>query len=160
MKKWNSENENYTGTLFQDKKRKLNYRVDKKISIDKKDWIVTENHHEAIISKEEFDKVQDILNRQAKANKDGSIDILYGFLKCKCCGGNMIKQISKERVYYYCSNYYRNKTCENNESISENKLIEIINEKLNLSNITRLELENKVKCIYIDKNKNVKIDIK
>ena len=33
-------------------------------------------------------------------------------------------------------------------------------EKLNLSNITRLELENKVKCIYIDKNKNVKIDIK
>ena len=40
----------------------------------------------------------------------------------------------------------------------KNKLIEIINEKLNLSNITRLELENKVKCIYIDKN--VKIDIK
>ena len=32
--------------------------------------------------------------------------------------------------------------------------------KLNLSNITRLELENKVKCIYIDKNKNIKIDIK
>ena len=42
----------------------------------------------------------------------------------------------------------------------KNKLIEIINEKLNLSNITRLGLENKVKCIYIDKNKNVKIDIK
>ena len=65
----------------------------------------------------------------------------------------MIKWTSKERVYYYYSNYYRNKTCEN-------KLIEIINEKLNLSNITRLELENKVKYIYIDKNKNVKIDIK
>ena len=61
---------------------------------------------------------------------------------------------------YSGTNFYRNKTCENNESISENKLIEIINEKLNLSNITRLELENKVKCIYIDKNKNVKIDIK
>ena len=42
----------------------------------------------------------------------------------------------------------------------KNKLIEIINEKLNLSNITRLELENKVKCIYIDKYKNVKIDFK
>lgn len=50
--------------------------------------------------------------------------------------------------------------CENNKSISENGLIEIINEKLNLTNITRLELENKVKYIYIDKNKNVKIDIK
>lgn len=39
----------------------------------------------------------------------------------------------------------------------KNKLIEIINEKLNLSNITRLELENKVKCIYIDKNKMLKL---
>ena len=44
--------------------------------------------------------------------------------------------------------------------MQENKLIEIINKKLNLSNITRLELKNKVKCIYIDKNRNVKIDIK
>ena len=59
---------------FKVKKRKLNYRVDKKINIDKENWIVTENHHEAIISKEKFDKVQDILNRQTKVNKDGSID--------------------------------------------------------------------------------------
>ena len=72
----------------------------------------------------------------------------------------MIKRKSKDKVYFYCSNYYRNKTCENNESISENNLIEITNEKLNLYNITRLELENKVKCIYIDKYKNVKIDFK
>lgn len=56
------------------------------------------------------------------------------------------------------SNYYRNKTCENNKSISENRLIEIINGKLDLTNITRLE--NKVKCIYIDKDKNVEIDFK
>ena len=75
------------GHYFKAKKRKLNYRVDKKISIDKKDWIVTENNHEAIVSKEKFDKVQYILDRQAKANKDGSIGILSGFLKCKCCGG-------------------------------------------------------------------------
>ena len=43
--------------------------------------------------------------------------------------------------------------CENNKSISENGLFEIINEKLNLTNITRLKLENKVKYIYIDKDK-------
>lgn len=104
--------------------------------------------------------MQDILDRQVKVNKDGSINIFSGFLKCECCNNGMMKRKSRDKVYFYCSNYYRNKTCENNESISENKLIEIINEKLNLSNITRLELENKVKCIYIDKNKNIKIDIK
>ena len=72
----------------------------------------------------------------------------------------MIKRKSKDKVYFYCSNYYRNKTCENNKSISENRQIEIIKEKLNLTDNTRLELENKVKYIYIDKDKNVKIDFK
>lgn len=40
--------------------------------------------------------------------------------------------------------------------------ITIQNQKklLNSININRLELENRVKCIYIDKNKNVKIDFK
>ena len=153
-------NENYTGTLFQGKKRKLNYRVDKKINIDKENWIVTENHHEAIINKEKFDKVQDILDRQTKVNKDGSIDILSGFLKCKCCGSNMVKRSSKGKVYYYCSNYYRKKSCENNKSVSRSILDELIKKELNITDITRLELENKVKYIYIDKDKNVKIDFK
>ena len=72
----------------------------------------------------------------------------------------MIKRKSKDKVYFYCSTYYRNKTCENNKSISENRQIEIIKEKLNLTDNTRLELENKVKYIYIDKYKNVKIDFK
>ena len=137
MKKWNSEmvnsilrNENYTGTLFQGKKRKLNYRVDKKINIDKENWIVTENHHEAIISKKKFDKVQEILNRKSKVNKDGSIDILSGILKCKCCGSNMVKRSSKEKVYYYCSNYYRKKNCENNRSMSRSILDELIKKNL------------------------------
>lgn len=92
IKKWNSEmvnsilrNENYTGTLYQGKKRKLNYRVDKKVNIDKENWIDTKNHHEAIISKEKYDKVQEILDRKSKVNKDGSIDLLSGILKCKCC---------------------------------------------------------------------------
>ena len=167
MKKWNPEmvnsilrNENYTGTLFQGKKRKLNYRVNKKINIDKENWIVTENHHEAIINKEKFDKVQDILDRQTKVNKDGSIDLLSGFLKCKCCGSNMVKRSSKGKVYYYCSNYYRKKSCENNKSVSRSILDELIKKELNITDITRLELENKVKYIYIDKDKNVKIDFK
>lgn len=99
MKKWNPEkvnailrNENYTGTLFQGKKRKLNYRIDKKIKLSKENWIVTENHHKAIISKEDFDKVQDILDRKTKVNKDGSHDSLSGILKCKYCDSNYEKK--------------------------------------------------------------------
>lgn len=164
MKKWNSEmvnsilrNENYTGTLFQGKKTKLNYRVDKKINIDKENWIVTENHHEAIISKKKFDKVQEILNRKSKVNKDGSIDILSGILKCKCCGSNMVKRSSKEKVYYYCSNYYRKKNCENNRSMSRSILDELIKKELKIIDITRLNINNNIKYIYVVSNDEIEI---
>ncbi len=164
MKKWNPEmvnsilkNENYTGTLFQGKKRKLNYRIDKKIKLDKENWIVTENHHEAIISKEKFDKVQEILDRKSKINKDGSIDILSGILKCKCCGSNMIKRTSKGNVYYYCSNYYRTKKCENNKSISKSIVEEFIKKELNINEITRLNINNNIKYISVVSNNEIEI---
>ena len=167
MKKWNSEmvnsilrNENYTGTLFQGKKRKLNYRIDKKIKLDKENWIVTENHHEAIISKEDFDKAQDILDRKSKVNKDGSIDILSGILKCKCCGSNMIKRTSKGKVYYYCSNYYRTKKCENNKSISKSIVEEFIKKELNINEITRLNINNNIKYIYVISSDKIEIEHK
>ena len=57
----------------------------------------------------------------------------------------LLKKIKKNILYGYAPRGF---------------LIDYLNEKLNFSNITRLELENKVKCIYIDKNKNIKIDIK
>lgn len=164
MKKWNPEmvnailrNENYTGTLFQGKKRKLNYRVEKKINIDKENWIITPNHHETIISKEKFDKVQAILNRKSKVNKDGSIDLLSGILKCKFCGSNMIKRTSKGKIYYYCSNYYRTKNCENNKSISKSILEEFIKKELNITEITRLNIANNVKYINVLSNNEIEI---
>ena len=164
MKKWNPEmvnlilrNENYTGTLFQGKKRKLNYRIDKKIKLDKANWIVTENHHEAIISKEGFDKVQEILDRKSKVNKDGSIDILSGILKCKCCGSNMIKRTSKGKVYYYCSNYYRTKKCENNKSTLKSIVEEFIKKELNINEITRLNINNNIKYINVISRDEIEI---
>lgn len=150
-------NETYIGTLIQGKKRKLNYRVNKKINIDKENWIVTENHHEAIINKEKFDKVQDILDRQTKVNKDGSIDILSGFLKCKCCGSNMLKRSSKGKVYYYCSNYYRKKSCENNKSLSRSILDELIKKELKITDITRLNIDNNIKYIYVVSSVEIEI---
>ena len=164
MKKWNSEmvnsilrNGNYTGTLFQGKKRKLNYRVNKKINIDKDNWIVTKNHHEAIISKEKFDKVQEILDRKSKVNKEGSIDELSGILKCKYCGSNMIKRTSKGKVYYYCSNYYRTKKCENNKSTLKSIVEEFIKKELNINEITRLNINNNIKYISVFSNNEIKI---
>ena len=88
-KKWNAEivnrilrNETYTGTLIQNIKTKPNYRTDKLIDVNKDEWIITENHHEPIISKDKFDEVQKLLDRKVKANKDNEIDLFSGYLKC------------------------------------------------------------------------------
>lgn len=55
----------YTGTMVQGRRKKLNYKVDKEVSVPKSDWYVVENTHEAIISKEQFNRVQEIMkNRQ------------------------------------------------------------------------------------------------
>ena len=46
----------------------------------------------------------------------------------------MIKRTSKGKVYYYCSNYYRKKNCENNKSTSKSIVEEFIKKELNINN--------------------------
>ena len=46
----------------------------------------------------------------------------------------MIKRTSKGKVYYYCSNYYRTKKCENKKSISKSIVEEFIKKELNINN--------------------------
>ena len=166
MKKWDSEmvntilkNENYTGTLFQGKRRKLNYRVNKQIQLDKENWIITPNHHEEIISKEKFDKVQDILNNYvSRTNRKGNLDTLSGFLKCGDCKGQMHLKKGKNKSYYYCTNYF-NKKCTSH-SIEKGKLEKMILEELKVDEITRNYLYEKVKVIYINDDKTISINYK
>ena len=70
----------------------------------------------------------------------------------------MIKRTSKGRVYYYCSNYYRTKNCKNNKSISKSILDEFIKKELNITEITRLNIDNNIKYIYVFSNDKIEID--
>jgi hypothetical protein len=113
----------YSGTNFDrpEFQRMLKDIKNKKIEVDKEDWIVTENHHEAIISKEKFDKVQNILdNYTTRTNKRGSFDVLSEFIKCSDCRGKIILKNGKNKSYYYCTNYFK-KNCTSH-SIEKNKL--------------------------------------
>ena len=147
-KKWNAEivnrilrNETYTGTLIQNIKTKPSYKNNKLIDVNKEDWIKTENHHEAIISKDKFDEVQQILDRKIKVNKNNEIDLFSGYLKCFHCGEHLIIRKSKNQVYYYCSSYIKNKSCVK-YSIKLNKFIKMIY-VIDNGNI-KIELNNKI----------------
>ena len=69
----------------------------------------------------------------------------------------MIKRTSKGKVYYYCSNYYRKKNCENNKSISKSILDYFIKKELNITEITRLNIDNNINYISVVSNNEIEI---
>lgn len=169
-KKWNAEivnrvlrNETYIGTLIQNIKTKPNYRTSKLIDVNKEEWIITENHHEPIIGKEKFYEVQQILNRKVKANKNNEIDLFSGYLKCSHCGKHLVVRKSKNQVYYYCSSYIKDKSCEK-YSINKNKLQQIVEDeiikKFNIEQLDRKTLNELIDMIYVIDKNNIKIEYK
>ena len=169
-KKWNAEivnrilrNETYTGTLIQNIKTKPNYRTDKLIDVNKDEWIINENHHEPIISKDKFDEVQQILNRKTKVNKNDDIDLFSGYLKCSYCGNSLVIKKSKNQIYYYCSSYIRDKSCLK-YSINKKKLEQMVKDeiikKINIEQLDRKVLNELIDMIYIIDKNNIKIEFK
>ena len=169
-KKWNAEivnrilrNETYTGTLIQNIKTKPNYRIDKLIDVNKDEWIKLANHHEPIISKDKFDEVQQILNRNTKVNKNDNIDLFSGYLKCSHCGSGLIIKKSKNQIYYYCGSYIKDKSCLK-YSINKKKLEQMVKDemvkKINIEQIDRKILNELIYMIYITDKSNIKIEFK
>jgi len=78
---WNSKtvkyilrNKTYIGDLIQGKLTRINYKICK---ASKEDWIIIQNHHKAIVSRDAFDKVQSILNNTSnRVNRSGKYDKL------------------------------------------------------------------------------------
>ena len=70
----------------------------------------------------------------------------------------MIKRTAKGKVYYYCSNHYRKKNCENNKSTSKSIVEEFIKKELNINEITRLNINNSIKYISVVSNDKIEIE--
>lgn len=62
-------NPTYAGHLTQNRSRKINYKIKRKISLPESEWITVLNTHNPIISQEEFDKVQDLIKTRRKGMK-------------------------------------------------------------------------------------------
>ncbi len=97
-------NEIYIGNLVQRKYKTISNRKREKNNIE--DYIIVENTHQPIISKETFYKVQEInkKSRQIYYNKNkktkSNENIFKKYIKCGECGKNLIKR-QKESNYIY-----------------------------------------------------------
>ena len=106
------KNEMYTGNMVQGVQAKLNYKTKKRIVLDKDQWIIVPNTHEAIVSKEEFDIVNKSSKRRKTHNQRDKLT-LEGLVFCKECGctlGLKKDARNKNNIHYTmnCNRYLRN----------------------------------------------------
>ena len=120
------KNEIYTGTMVQGINQKINYRVQQSRRVPQEEWIRVPNTHEAIISKEQFNRVQRLMELDTRVSPDrDSLYLFSGILYCADCGQNLVRRKvhKKDKVYtyYHCSTYKNGEGCSSH-LISDLKL--------------------------------------
>lgn len=92
----------YTGATVGHRYSKVAVNVKKALPNKKEDWIVVENMHEAIVTHEEFQKVQEIL-RLGRTHGSHSIREypLKGVVRCAECQRVMSRRTGGKGVVYY-----------------------------------------------------------
>ena len=103
-------NQMYVGDMVQKQAEIVSYKVKICRKVDKVKRIIVPNTHEAIISREDFEKVQSLLARDTRVcTSTKQLDLLSGFCKCGDCRRGMnkkhIHQPYKEYYYYICSTF-------------------------------------------------------
>ncbi len=149
----------YIGNLTQSKYAKVSYKSPKVRMRDEREWITVEGTHEAIISKENFDTVQEIINENRHAQSSPKQqNALAGIIKCGRCKRAMaISEYRGEGVYraYYCTTYHKHKEmCKKNRvhvSLVESTILEVLNQHLRLC----VEMNKVLSLINAKKEKQV-----
>ena len=134
----------YTGSLIQGKCTTPNYKLKARVKKPKDEWQITENAHEAIISRYVYNLAQKILRLDTRTSPNSDKVYLFsGILVCGCCGNRMKRKTvpykGTKYFYYACSTGKKN-GC-NGSMVKENDLIECVLEiiKSHVTNIAELE---------------------
>ena len=98
------KDETYIGNTVHYRESNVSYKNKHRIRKDKSEWLVVENTHEAIISREDFDKVQQMIgNRRRSQKKTKGTQIFAGLVKCADCGWSLGYSINRSVKLSYSS---------------------------------------------------------
>lgn len=91
---------------------------------EESEWVVIENHHSPLVSKERFDHVQKMLDSNARyrntpgrSSKQKNVNIFSGLIWCSCCGAAFTASPGKlhasgyRPTKYGCPNVRKTKAC-------------------------------------------------
>lgn len=132
---------------------------------EKSEWIVTEQNHQAIITPEQFDRVQLIFDGRKRnhARAESETYLLTGVIYCKLCGGRMKGSTARykgERAHhvyyrYICSRYVGGYGCRHH-AVDRDQLEQFVIEQIkSIASATDEQIE-----IMVGKSKTNEDEIK
>ncbi len=139
------QDETYTGVLIQGRQGTYNHKIKEVITKPAHEWIRTENAHEPIIHKSDFDLVQQIIRLDTRTTPYGDKVYLFsGILICGCCGSCMTRKTNtykgRKYIYYYCPTGKKN-GCTHPAMLREDELVECVLDSLqaHIANVISLD---------------------
>ena len=159
------KDETYTGTLITHKKEVKGIHGKAKMLPKEKNYRF-EEHHEPIIEKEQFERVQKLLQERAETlsyyKRGKNYYIFGGFIRCGECGASGTGFQRRGKKYYECLNYskYRKLRCVST-SVSEAYILENFKSLLKALKLQYKDLLEKMSLETIkNKSKNNKDKLK
>ena len=103
------ENREYTGCLVNFKTEKPSYKVKHSVENPIEKQAIFENHHEPIIDKQTWERVQELRKQRKRPNRYDEVGLFSGLLFCGDCGSVMYQQRyqteKRKQDCYICGSY-------------------------------------------------------
>ncbi len=153
-------NQMYIGNLVQGILKVKSYKVQITQRQEKDDWIVVENTHEPIISKEDFKTVQELLARNTRKAPDMTKVYLFsGFIKCGDCGRSMVRKEHHhdygDYTYYICKTHNKiDKTACSKHTTRADKLEKIVLASIQTQVALAVDMDEAIKSINANEKTN------
>ena len=103
------KDETYIGNTVHYRQTTLSYKNKRRVRGNEDTMLRIEDTHEPIISKEDFETVQQMIVSRRRKKKDGTSSIFSGLMRCPDCGWTLSLGANRrgEKIYryYHCSKY-------------------------------------------------------
>jgi hypothetical protein len=116
----------YVGDAVYGKYKRTEVGSKKDVKVPESQWIVVENAHEEIVSRQDFEKVQSMFRQYSKKGKRKNTDLFTSKIKCASCNHTLVTKVynnKASRVVRYA--------CNTNSGVDKHKCVKnMIDEKI------------------------------
>ena len=119
-------NERYVGDALCQKTYTKDYLThETKVNNGERPQYYISNHHEPIVDREVYDRVQRILEKKSVpySRSSKNINEFTSRIKCGCCGKNYHRYVGRKRVLWRCSSRLKSKLLCEMEAIDEQDIV-------------------------------------